>query len=150
MKTTFLLPATFKKWGWVLAIPSLTLGILVMLGLWEPELNEIPWFAVVQNNIFSETVYFGMIETNIYGELLGIIALVGLIFIGFSKRKEEDEYTHLLRLEALSWATYTSYFVLITATLTVFGMAYLTVMVVNMFIPLIVFIARFEYLIRRR
>jgi hypothetical protein len=52
-----------------------------------------------------------------------------------------------LRLEALQWSVYANYLVLAIAILTVYDMAFFTVLIYNMFTVLLVFIVRFRWLI---
>lgn len=54
-----------------------------------------------------------------------------------------------LRLEALQWSVYANYIVLLIAIATVFDVNFLNVMIYNMFTMLLVFIARFRWLIYR-
>ncbi len=78
---------------------------------------------------------------------LGVIA--GLLLIAFSREKIEDEIIGQLRLEALQWSVYVNYLVLAIAIVMLYNEAFFDVMVYNMFTVLVVFIARFRWLIYR-
>lgn len=89
-----------------------------------------------------------MVEVqNLTDELAALGVIIGLVLIAFSKEKTEDEMSSLLRLEALQWSVYANYLVLAIAILLVYDMAFFNVMVYNMFTLLIVFIARYRWLI---
>ena len=72
-----------------------------------------------------------------------------LILIAFSKEKTEDEMIGQLRLESLQWSVYANYLVLALAIMLVYDSAFFNVLVYNMFTMLVVFIARFRWLIYR-
>jgi fatty acid desaturase len=69
------------------------------------------------------------------------------VLVGFSKEKEEDEFIRELRLSSLLWAVLISYALLLLAFLTIYGFAFFSVMVYNMFTVLVIFIIRFHYLL---
>jgi hypothetical protein len=69
--------------------------------------------------------------------------------VGFSKEKNEDEFIANLRLSSLLWAVLVNYGLLLLAFVFVYGFPFLNVMVYNMFTVLIIFIARFNYILHR-
>ena len=149
MKTHYLLSNKYKKPGWVIFIPSAILGILWMIF----EL-EIPWLDVKTFSVFHEPFmgrfkFFTMAENNIADEILGILIIIGALFIAFSKEKNEDEFISNIRLESLVWATYLNYTILIFAIIVLTEMAFFWVLVFNMFTILVFFIIRFNWMIRR-
>ncbi|WP_298396147.1 hypothetical protein [Flavobacterium sp.] len=146
MKTHFLLPNSFKKIGWLLFIPALILTVVfsIINGDADSYLN-VTTFAIYQETIGQKSGFFSLIENSITDELLTIAMIVGGLFIGFSKLKNEDEYIAKIRYESLVWATYLNYGLILFFTVFIFGMPYLNVLFYNMFTLLLFFIIRFHF-----
>lgn len=150
MEPRFLLPHRFKLIGWIIAIPSIILGLLVMFDNLSLDIFSIrvplDYIAYDGGMNVKGTVAEGT-ELNFTDEIATIGSIIGLIFIAFSKVKFEDEYVSKIRLESLQWAIYLNFALLIIATIFVHGLAYYNITVYNMFTPLLIFIVRFYYLI---
>jgi hypothetical protein len=153
MEPRFLFPHRYKAIGWLIAIPSLILGIFVLF-------NDFSFdFLTVQlpfKYYFSDTFTLGSSKIhgtdevsalNFTDEIATIGSIIGLLFVAFSKVKIEDEYVSKIRLESLQWAIYFNFALLILATFFVHGMSYFQVIIFNMFTPLIFFIVRFNYIL---
>ena len=67
--------------------------------------------------------------------------------VGFSKEKQEDEFIAEVRLNSLLWAVAVNYILLLLAFIFVYGTPFLQVMIYNMFTILVIFIARFHYIL---
>jgi hypothetical protein len=136
MKTQFLFPHSLKKWGWVILSPSFTLGILLLF----------------QEFILpTETVYpFPVWIDDFVDEIALIGTLIGLVLIGFSKLKIEDEYVQKIRLDSLLWATYLNIGLIIMSTLMVYSDGYFKVMIYNLFALPLFFVIRFHLFLARR
>ncbi len=146
MKTHFLFPNSFKKIGWLLFVPSITLTIVFLsIGTNFDSYLNVTTFAIYQETIGQKPGFFSLIENSILDELLTFGMIVGGIFVGFSKLKNEDEYISKIRYESLVWATYLNYGLILFFTAFVFGMPYLNVLFHNMFTLLLFFIIRFHY-----
>jgi disulfide bond formation protein DsbB len=133
-----LFPHSFRKVGYVLLVPFLALGI-AYLG-WN---YEIPWLNYHPEGHGS----LSFMNTNFTDELATIGLIVSLILVAFSKEKIEDEAIQFFRLEALQWAVYANYLVLVLAVLFCYGGLFFTVMTINLFTVLIIFIARFRFVL---
>jgi hypothetical protein len=147
MTHKLLLPNRFKKIGWLLLIPATIAGIFVSLQGYDSFQITIKTFALLNTQILGSREFFSIIETDITNTLVGVLFISGALLVGFSKEKNEDEYIANLRLTSLIWAVAVNYLLLLFCFLFVFGAAFLTVMVYNMFTVLIIFIVRFNYLI---
>ena len=153
MNTNLLLPFKFRKLGWIIFIPSFILGILVLF------LNvEFDWlgskvFTIYAGSglkILNDTdtgQMFSFIPGNYTQTLVGILCLVSLMMIAFSKEKNEDEFIWRTRMDSLLWATYINYFILIFCFLFFFDFEFLYIMIFNMFTILLFFIFRFNYIL---
>lgn len=120
---TFLFPHSFRLAGWMIFVPTLILGILLLCD-------------VLSIDGIVETI---LVDTAIIG-----IAL-GSIFITCSRECVEDEMTSALRLNALLTSLYTYVVFLIIWTLAVNGMDYLYIMAASLVMLPIIFVVRFRY-----
>ncbi len=150
MTTRFLFSNKYKKIGWLILIPALIAG----LSAWLFEFNfdsllQTKVFAIINEDIFSSSGMFKVIENGVFDELVSIFIILGGILVGFSKERDEDEFIASLRSESLVWATYVNYGVLLLTILFVFGMSFFWVLVFNMFTMLLFFILRFNLLLYR-
>jgi uncharacterized membrane protein YfcA len=152
MSQALLLPHRYKKIGWFILVPSAILGIILAIG--DFELN---WFTTRVFAFFSDEIrsgqfveggkLFSFINTNISNTIIGSLFLIGALLTAFSKEKQEDEYIEKLRLSSLLWAVWVNYLLLLIAFIFVYGFSFLNVMIYNMFTILIIFIARFNYIL---
>ena len=84
----------------------------------------------------------------VYSLILG--AIVGGLLATCSREKIEDEMTQQLRLSSLLTALYINYAALIVCSLLLYDMDFLSVMIYNMFTPLIIFMVVFRWKIWRK
>jgi FlaA1/EpsC-like NDP-sugar epimerase len=106
-------------------------------------------FTIYSGGLQKHPVVFGFTKVNLTGTIVGILFLIGAIFVAFSKEKREDEYIAGIRLESLLWATYINYGVLLFCFIFFYSFEFLYVMIFNMFTILIFFIIRFYYMLYR-
>jgi hypothetical protein len=53
--------------------------------------------------------FIGIVNNNILNEILGVVIILSLLVVAFSKEKSEDEYISKIRLESLVWSVYLNY-----------------------------------------
>jgi hypothetical protein len=151
MKTRFLFPNQFKKIGWILLVPSTILGVLILFFDCKFEFMDSKVFTIYSDgsimNFGSSSIFFGFFKGNYASTIVGVLFIIGAIFIAFSMEKDEDEFIAKIRLESLVWATYVNYAILIFCFLFFFNMEFLLVMIFNMFTIPIFFIIRFYYIL---
>ena len=147
MSIKLLLPNKYKLIGWCLLIPATVLGLFLSFTNFESFPVNTKVFAIFNNEIFGKIQFFGFIETNITNTIVGILFIIGGMLVGFSKEKREDEFIAKLRLSSLLWAVWVNYVLLFLSFFFVYGTAFLTVMIYNMFTVLIIFIVRFNYIL---
>ncbi len=143
MKTNFLFPHRFKTAGWIIFIPAAILGSLYLFFDYTPGFLHFEAPFIDSESMFSAT------NNNLIDEISGVFSIIGLLFIAFSKEKNEDEFISKIRLESLLWATYINYVVLIIGMVFVYGSNFLYVLIFNMFTILIIFIIRFNFILRK-
>lgn len=158
MKSRFLFPYQLRVVGWALAIPGIILGLLtIYTAITLPFLH----FKIREH----ATLFRPAVE-DFTNELALTLTVVGLLFIAFSKQKREDELTERIRLNALYWAVFINYVIytlfIIIGQLDLYfhinrlapSAAFFTeqfgFIIFNLFVPLIVFIARFNFLLFRK
>lgn len=157
MKSKFLLPNYLRPIGWMLIIPGFILGYLNVF-----QSYEIAGFGL---QLREKGTLFTPAFENFTNELALTLVIAGLLFIAFARLKREDELTANLRLNALYWAVLVNYalygvFLLlaifndIAKTNELFNVidwltGNLKFMIYNLFMPLVLFIARFNYLLHK-
>jgi hypothetical protein len=150
MHTKYLLPNKFKRIGWFLFVPAVILGIISWAYDWEPAFLDMPvWGFSGLEDLKGKLDLLHVQENNILNELLGVLLIVGGLFVAFSKEIDEDELIATIRLESLVWATYCNYAILIIAFLLIYDIAFFQVMVFNMFTILVLFIVKFNWALHK-
>lgn len=127
MKKILLMPNVFKKIGWVLFIPCFVWGLSYVLDLDYIE-NLLPY------SWSDEVCVIGL--------------AVSMLMIGFSREKDEDEYTATLRSYYLTLAFYIDTAIII-GTLTLYEFDYISFMLIQMFLVLLLYIVIFNIAIWR-
>lgn len=146
MKTNFLFPNSWKIVGWLLFIPGIILVLIgSFLNLSIDDLLQTQVWALYSDPLLGTSGWFEWVENGIADELLTVMVIGGGLLVGFSKMKNEDEMIASLRYESLVWATYLNYGIILFTTLFVFGVAYMNVLIHNLFTLLFFFILRFHY-----
>jgi len=143
-----LLPNRLKNIGWILLLPSFVVGLVFILFENKFPNTKINVFGFFGDAILSSKLeqQFRVSSVDLIPNLIGICFLVGGILVMFSKEKKEDEFINQLRLNALQWSVFINYSLLLFCFLLVHGLAFLNVMVYNMFTIIVIYILRFQYL----
>lgn len=154
MKTNFLFPNKFRIVGWVLLVPAVILGCMIIFGNFEFSFLNVKVLSLLPDSFglapdVTPIRLWTVATDNFTAELVGILFIVGAVFVAFSKEKNEDEYIARIRLESLLWATYVTFAIQIFCLLFFYGFTFLTSMIINMFTLLIVFIVRYQFIICR-
>ena len=144
MKNNYLLPHKFKLIGLILLAPTLVLAAMFLFNDFEFEFLELSVFSIANTPLFGDADLFVTLSNNITNELIAVLSIVSLLFIAFSKQKNEDELVNAIRLKSLVMATYINYFILLFCVIFFYELAFLWVMLLNMFTILIFFIVYFN------
>lgn len=127
-----LFPHCFQKPGWIIFAISALLGTAIM-------------FEIIPEALMP---FFGK-----WGYCMNNVAIIGTIIGGImatcSREKIEDEMISSIRLESLLTALYVNYGIMIIASLFVYGLDFLYVMLYGMFTILIIFMVVFRWKIWR-
>ena len=140
MKNKFLLPESFKKFGWLIFVVATSVFLGYLMYDWEP-------------SFLAYTYYSSKMQLNISGNLILEVIftfwMVGLILIAFSKEKYEDEFIAHLRLTRWQYSIFASLVISIIGTWTIYGGEYLIFSALNMLTAPLVFIVIFNIAIYR-
>ena len=149
MKTLFLFPNKYKKFGWFLFVPSLLAGLFLSITGFPLKYDyfKMKVFALYSDQLFSDSKFFTIVENEVVDEIILVLIIVGALLVGFSKTKNEDEFISKIRYESLVWATYFNFLLMIIATLLIYGFQYFNVLLANTFAMLLFFIIRFHFMI---
>lgn len=149
MKNLLIFPYSYRTPGWILFICSFLAGIACLGFEWEWEVLKITTFAIYGDVLFGKDTWIGLIEDNLTLECIGVLFVLGILFLGFSRMQQEDEYTLQMRYNALMWAALASCILLIFTLLFFYGTGYFYCMIFNMFSIPSIYILRFSYLYRQ-
>ncbi|MEI6901143.1 MAG: hypothetical protein WCL00_14800 [Bacteroidota bacterium] len=152
METKFLLPTKFKAIGWFL------FGISILLYLWVNLIGDIPFLANARIicvyysdaplfKAAGASKFFQFHQTDITPDIIGILLIIGCLFVAFSRLKVEDEFIMKIRLESLVWATLVNFILLIIAIIAIWGADFFVIMEYNRVTILILFVVRFHYVL---
>lgn len=133
MKTHYLLANKYKKFGWILFVFGICLGLALQIFDFEED-------SFFEFNFIDD---FGF---DFLDEIICILIIVGGLLVGFTKEKIEDEFIFKLRNDSLVWAIIVNYIILLLTVIFIYEGDFFTVLVYNMFTPLIFFIIRFNFL----
>lgn len=135
MKKNYLFPTTFRKIGWCLFVPFVIMSFICLFN----GANE-DWLKI---NVFSAAPW-GIFENSLFDELSMIGLTVSLLFIAFSKEKDEDECIANIRSNSLIWATIAGYSLLIVCTMLIYDIQYLNFVFTDLFMILFLFIIKYN------
>ena len=150
MVTKYFLGARWKILGWIMFLTGFIVGLFYMITDYSMDFKEFKLFAIIgSDSVFSGREFFKWVENDPLDELLSLLVIIGGLIIAFSKEKVEDEFINKLRMDSLLWAILCNYAVLILAIIFVFDMAFLDVLVINMFTTIVFYVFRFHFLYRK-
>jgi hypothetical protein len=138
MKPRFLFPQKLRNAGIVFLVFSI---ILAAYNYFHFGTVSAP--VSIDGKFFSSPPAYKLNILINDAEYIGVIA--GLLLIGFSREKIEDEQIAQMRLESLQWATYLNYSLLIICILTINGLDFLAVVSYNIMSQLVIFVIRFRW-----
>ncbi len=145
MNTKLLFPHYFRFIGWGL--------VLFFFGTWgylalQPDSGLEGYLTVyVSNEWLSD--FYDTHSLDFSDEILCLILITGLLFIGFSREKLEDEMINQLRLKALQASVYLNYALLMLAIILIYGLGFYNILMYNMFTVLLFFIVYFQLTLRK-
>jgi hypothetical protein len=137
----FLLPGICRSIGLALLAPGLIFVYLFAYEGIKPAFLDVHVPALWAQ--YFETRYWTVIENNIAEEITLFTLLASMFLIASARVADENEATILLRFKALMLATYINTAFLIFAIVFVYGIAFATIVFINLFSGLASFILIF-------
>lgn len=135
MQKEFLLPYGFKKVGWVMLALALVLGIFSAYYDFDYSQSQLLQPLQMQGTLINNYIVIGL--------------WLGVIFIGCSRERVEDEMIAGLRLNALLAGFYLQAAFIIVATFLFNSLDYLEVMVYNLVTYPLIFLAFYRWMLWR-
>src|ERR1700678_2090617 len=106
MKTRFLFPHKWRIAGFLL----LLLAIIIMAYNYRNS-GDVSASSEISGDFLGATVQQKI--NTILNDVEYLSVVIGLLLVGFSKEKIEDEQIAQLRLDSLQWAVYVNYGILL-------------------------------------
>lgn len=131
--------------GWIfyLTIPT---GMYLLFTQDFDDLLKIKVFSIFPYEwIGSKSSGFSWIENGIVDEIFTFIIIFSGIINSFSKEKIEDELISKIRMESLILSLYINYGLLLICTFFIYDLAYMYVLIFNLFLVILLFNLIFKY-----
>lgn len=145
MKTNYLIDHKYKKIGWVLFL--IGTGNLVFERITGESLYSFFPLNVSLPNFNSEHELFDWMDVNLEFTITLVIPVIGSLVLLLSKERVEDEFVENMRLNSIFWALLYSNLIFISSTLLLYGLVYLDFLAYYAFLPQILYLIRFHYLL---
>ncbi len=141
---SYLLPKGFRFLGFIFTFAGTILGIMRFYFGIKPDLFEQKVFAVYSVYLKTKTL---KIESNqLIEEIAGLLLILGLFMIAFAREKNENQQVNSIRLKAFFISFYINTVFLIASILFTFGLAFIYMTVLNVVLPLSMYIIVFQIL----
>ena len=135
MNKEFLLPYGYKRVGWVLLIGALAVGLCAAAIDFDYESVALFQSLQLKDPLINNYIVIGL--------------WLGVLFVGCSREKIEDEMIARIRLNALLVALYIQAAFIIVATFICNNLDYLTIMMYNLVTYPLIFVTAYRTLLWR-
>jgi len=139
---SYLLPKGFRFVGVVFTTVGTIVGIMRFYFGVKPDLLDQKVFAVYSVYLKTRTM---KIESNqLIEEIVGLLLILGLLMIAFAREKDESSQISSVRLKSFFISFYINAAFLIFSILFTFGLAFIYMTVLNLVLPLSIYIIVFQ------
>lgn len=145
--SNLLLPRGLRPLGIIFVVIGIILLILKYKFNIKPDFLDLKVFAFYSFYIEAKT--FTMITHQMIADFGGIFLLTGLLFISFTKEKNESEVLDSLRLKAFILTSYINFLYLILSVLFFFGFGFVGAITLFTVVWLAVYLLIFRILLHR-
>ena len=142
MKKSYLLPVGFKKAGLWMVFPFLALCVLYLCDAMDGV--NLTVFNVWMPALVGYSGWFTIEDTNLIDEIAMLGLLVSLVFIGLSRERDEDEMTAHIRMQSFVWSAWATSAVIAFGIFFVYGLEFVTFMLVAMYLYLALYAIKFN------
>jgi len=141
---SYLLPKGFRFVGVVFTTVGTIVGIMRFYFGVKPDLLDQKVFAVYSVYLKTRTM---KIESNqLIEEIVGLLLILGLLMIAFAREKDESSQISSIRLKSFFISFYINTAFLIFSILFTFGLAFIYMAILNLVVPLSIYIIVFQIL----
>ena len=144
---SFILPRGFLPFGFLFTCSGIILGIIRFYFGLKPDFLKRNVYAVYSYYLESKTLQ--VINNQLMEEIAGLLLIIGLFLIAFTKEKYELPHTNSIRLHAFFISIYLNTIFLITAIIFTFGFAFVYMLIINMGLFILIYIIIFRVLVLR-
>ena len=141
---SYLFSYHYRRIGWVMFALSIVLALT-----WIILLSSVDKLLPGKTFAIIGTGFLKLEETDWTIQLFVLLYSLGMLFIGFSREKDEDECIGKIRFEALAWSVFVNTGLVIISTLSIYGLAYIYVMYGYAFSLLTLFVFRYLWKIHQ-
>jgi len=154
MKKDHLFPHHFKWIGWCLFVPFALLFFVGQgcFGIIDDDFISFPTLMITEGKLdFSNGtdeargLMAEIQREGMFDEICIVTMSLGLLFVAFSRERDEDEYVEHLRLHSFVWAIKVNTALLILGTWFFFGGLYLWFVLFWMVSLFLIYIAKFQW-----
>ena len=151
MKKDYLFPHRFKWIGWSLFLPFALLFFVggMFTNAIDDDLISFPTLVIEAGFHHDAELFVGVQREGMFDEICIVAMSLGLLFVAFSREKDEDEYVEHLRLHSFVWAIKANTVLLILGTWFFFGAFYLWFLLLWLFSLFLIYIAKFQWELRK-
>jgi hypothetical protein len=142
---SFLLPNGFKPLGFILSSAGIVLAVVRFYFGYKPKLLKRNVFAIY--SYYLDSKFMQVIKNQLLEEVAGVLFVLGIFLIAFTREKDEDEKTNEIRLRAFFIAAYLDVLFVLISLLFTFGMGFMYMIMANMALWLIVYIVSFRLML---
>lgn len=141
---SYLLPGKFRFMGVIFTSLGTILGIMRFYFDFKPDMFDQKVFAVYSVYLKTRTM---KVESNqLIEEIVGLLVILGLFMIAFAREKNESPQISSIRLKAFFISFYINIAFLIFSILFTFGLAFIYMTILNLVLPLSIYIIVFQIL----
>ena len=151
MKKDYLFPHRFKWIGWSLFLPFALLFFVgpMCTNAIDDDLISFPTLVIEAGFQHDAELFVGVQREGMFDEICIVAMSLGLLFVAFSREKDEDEYVEHLRLHSFVWAIKANTVLLILGTWFFFGGLYLWFILFWLISLFLIYIAKFQWELRK-
>jgi hypothetical protein len=142
---SFLLPKGVRPLGFIFTAAGIILAVIRFYFGYKPEFLKRDVFAIYSHYLGSK--FMQIIKNQLLEEIAGVLFMLGIFLIAFTREKDEDEKTNEFRLRSFFIAAYVNVIFVLISLLFTFGMAFMYMVMVNMAFWLIAYIISFQLML---
>jgi len=130
--------------GFIFTITGAILSIMRFYFNVKPDMFEQKAFAIY--SVYLGTKTLRVVNNQLIDEIALVLFITGLFMVAFAREKIENPQVNSTRLKAFFISFYLNAAFLIAATMFTFGLAFMYMTVLNLALPLLLYIITFRIL----